>query len=161
VNILALDGSGHPTGAALATGTVSVDTTGAFINFPFGTALSVTAGQKYAIEVVLGNGGPWWYGDTSETYGGGAAMFTNSFPTGWTAPAPPVNTPIIDYYFRTYVAPPLPPGATAPPTSTAPQGSSNGSSPLAALLICFAFGGLALVAVEARRLRMRNETGPR
>jgi hypothetical protein len=161
VNILALDGSGHPTGAALATGTVSVSTTGAFINFPFTTALSVTAGQKYAIVVVLGDAGPWWYGDTGNTYGGGDAMFTNSFPTGWTAPAPPVNTPILDYYFRTYVAPPLPPGATAPPTSTVGNGSSNSSTLPAALLICIAFGGLALVAVEARRLRTRNETGPR
>ena len=158
VNILALDGSGHPTGAPLATGTVSVNTTGAWINFPFTTALSVATGQKYAIEVVLPDSGPWWYGATSETYGGGAAMYTNSFPTGWTAPAPPVNTPIIDYYFRTYVAPP---GTTAPPTSTTRQGSSNNSSPLSLLLICFAFGGLALVAIEARRLKIRQDTRPR
>ena len=161
VNIMALDGSGHPTGAALATGTVSVSTTGAFINFPFATALSVTAGQTYAIEVVLGDAGPWWYGDTGNTYGGGAAMFTNTFPTGWTAPAPPVNTPILDYYFRTYVAPPLPPGATAPPTSTVVDGSRNNSTLPAALLICFAFGGLALVAVEARRLKIRPDTRQR
>ena len=159
VNILALDGSGHPTGAALATGTVSVSTTGAFINFPFTTALSVTTGQKYAIEVVLGDAGPWWYGDTGDTYGGGAAMYTNTFPTGWTAPAPPVNTPILDYYFRTYVAPPA--GATAPPTSTVVAGSGNSSTLPAVLLICFAFGGLAVVAVEARRLKIRQDTRPR
>jgi len=158
VDIRALDGSGHPTGSALATGTVSVDTTGAWINFPFTTALSVTAGQHYAIVVILADGGPWWYGATSETYGGGAGMYTNSDPTGWTAPAPPVNTPIVDFYFRTYVAAP---GTTAPPTSTSLDGSSNNSSPLSALFICFAFGGLALVAVEARRLRIRNETRPR
>jgi hypothetical protein len=47
-------------------------------------------------------------------------------------------------------------GVTAPPTSTGSSGSSNSSTPLFALLICFAFGGLGLAAVEAQRRTVRR-----
>ena len=46
------------------------------------------------------------------------------------------------------------PALTPPPTSTS-NGSSNSSIPLFALLICFAFGGLGLAAVEAQRRSVR------
>jgi hypothetical protein len=45
---------------------------------------------------------------------------------------------------------------TPPPTSTGSNGSSNGSTPLFALLICFAFGALGLTAVEAQRRTVRR-----
>jgi hypothetical protein len=43
---------------------------------------------------------------------------------------------------------------TPPPTSTDTGGSSNGSAPLLALLICLAFSGLGLAAVETQRRRI-------
>ena len=46
--------------------------------------------------------------------------------------------------------------STPPPTSTGGSGSSNDSTPLFALLICLAFGGLGLAAVEAQRRTIRR-----
>ena len=40
---------------------------------------------------------------------------------------------------------------TPPPTNTTDNGSGSSSTPLLALLICFAFGGVGLAAVEAQR----------
>jgi hypothetical protein len=45
---------------------------------------------------------------------------------------------------------------TPPPTSTGSNGSTSGSTPLTALLICFAFGGLGVAAVEAQRRTVRR-----
>jgi hypothetical protein len=42
-------------------------------------------------------------------------------------------------------------GGTPPPTSTVDGSSSGGSTPLFAVLICLAFAGLGLAAVEAQR----------
>jgi hypothetical protein len=44
---------------------------------------------------------------------------------------------------------------TLPPTSTG-SGPGDGSAPLFALLICLAFGGLGLLAVQAQRRTMRG-----
>jgi hypothetical protein len=48
------------------------------------------------------------------------------------------------------------PVRTPPVTGTDSNGSSNGSAPLFALLICFAFGGLGLAAVGAQRRTVRR-----
>ena len=46
---------------------------------------------------------------------------------------------------------------TPPPTSTpAGQGSGDGGTPLFALLICFAFGSLALLTIQAQRRSVRR-----
>jgi len=45
---------------------------------------------------------------------------------------------------------------TPPPTSTGDGSTSNGTAPLFALLICLAFGGLGLTAVEAQRRGIRS-----
>lgn len=42
-------------------------------------------------------------------------------------------------------------GSTPPPTSTGSGSSGNGSTPLIAILICLAFAGLGLTAIEAQR----------
>jgi hypothetical protein len=44
---------------------------------------------------------------------------------------------------------------TAPATGTSGSNGSNGTNPLFALLICAAFGGLALVVIEAQRRTIR------
>jgi hypothetical protein len=46
--------------------------------------------------------------------------------------------------------------STPPPTSTPGNGPTDGSTPLFALLICLAFGGFALVAVEGQRRAIRR-----
>jgi hypothetical protein len=45
---------------------------------------------------------------------------------------------------------------TPPPTGAGSDRSSNNSTPLFALLICLAFGGLCLVAVEVQRRSIRR-----
>jgi hypothetical protein len=45
---------------------------------------------------------------------------------------------------------------TAPPTSTANDSPSNSSAPILPLLICFAFAGLGLLAVQAQRHTLRR-----
>ena len=45
---------------------------------------------------------------------------------------------------------------TPPPTSTGGDGSGNSSTPLLALMICLAFGGVGLAAIEAQRRSIRN-----
>ena len=52
--------------------------------------------------------------------------------------------------------PTLLPLCTPPPTGTASGGSSKDSTPLVAVLICLAFGGLGLAAVETQRWRIRG-----
>lgn len=49
-----------------------------------------------------------------------------------------------------------PAGNTPPPTSTDGNGTSGPSIPLFALLICLAFGGLGLAAVESQRRSVRR-----
>ncbi len=46
--------------------------------------------------------------------------------------------------------------ATPPPTSTGSGSSGNSSTPLMVMLICLAFGGLGLAAVEAQRRAIRR-----
>jgi uncharacterized repeat protein (TIGR01451 family) len=45
---------------------------------------------------------------------------------------------------------------TPPPTSTGSDSSGNSSTPLFALLICLAFAGLGLLAVQAQRRTLRR-----
>jgi hypothetical protein len=91
------------------------------------------------------------------------------------APTPtPIPTPVVPTPFQsvqgataTPAATPTPfqsvqgetatPGGTPtpPPTATS-DGSNNSSTPLGALLICLAFGGLGLMAVQAQRRTIRH-----
>jgi uncharacterized protein HemX len=45
---------------------------------------------------------------------------------------------------------------TPPPTNAGSNGSSNGSTPLFALLICLAFGGLGIGTVQMQRRSVRR-----
>ena len=67
--------------------------------------------------------------------------------------APPSGTP-----FQSFQGETATPGGTMtpPPTGAGSERSSNNSTPLFALLICLAFGGLCLVAVEAQRRSIRR-----
>jgi len=60
--------------------------------------------------------------------------------------------------FQTVLADTATPGhsTTPPPTSSGSNGSSGDSTPLFAILICLAFGGLGLAAVEAQRRAIRS-----
>jgi hypothetical protein len=45
---------------------------------------------------------------------------------------------------------------TLPPTNTGSNGSTGGSAPIFALLICFAFSGVGLMAVRSQRNGVRS-----
>jgi hypothetical protein len=72
---------------------------------------------------------------------------------GETATPDPTATP-----FQSFQGETATPAAslTPPPTSTGSGGSGNGSTPLFALLICVAFGGLGLAAVQGQRRSARS-----
>ena len=69
--------------------------------------------------------------------------------------APPTETPTPFESFQGETATPAQTG-TPPPTSSGSDGSNNNSTPLFALLICLAFGGLGLLAVQAQRQSIRR-----
>lgn len=165
VDIKALDGSGHPTGLSLATGTgtASSASNGGWTNFPFSVPLSVTSGQVYAIVFdFTGNpGGPWAYGSNigTDTYTGGVALFF--FSSAWTTMSSANLVP--DLAFRDYVDPnttPAPsitpaPTNTPPPTSTAAGSSSAPGGGIAWFVpmgLFASFFGL-IVLISRRRQR--------
>ena len=69
--------------------------------------------------------------------------------------ATPTQTPNPFQSFQGETATPGP-TTTPPPTTTGGSSSHGSSTPLFALLICFAFGGLGLAAVEAQRRTIRR-----
>lgn len=90
-------------------------------------------------------------------------------PTPTPTPSPVVPTPFqsVQDATATPAATPTPfqsvqgetatPGGTPTPPPTATSGGSNNSStPLGAMLICLAFGGLGLLAVQAQRRTIRH-----
>ncbi len=71
----------------------------------------------------------------------------------WQAPgATPTPTPT-EQVGGVTAAPQQP---TLPTTNTTPSQSDSGSTPLLALLLCLAFGGLGLLVVQAQRRSIRN-----
>jgi hypothetical protein len=78
----------------------------------------------------------------------GTKFTVNACPT-------PAVTPTAFQSFQGETATPAP-TTTPPPTSTAGSSSGGTSTPLYALLICFALGGLGLAAVEAQRRTIRR-----
>ena len=79
-------------------------------------------------------------------------------PTPTPTPTPTATPTPTPTPFQTVLAETATPAssATPPPTSTGSNGSSGSSTPLFALLICLAFGGLGLAAVEAQRRSIRR-----
>ena len=98
ISIKALDGSGHPTGSALAMASVNPASHDAadWVPFSLSTPLSVTVGKKLAIVFnVFGDKTVW--GSTNTYAGGQALMHQGSWiPLSGSAPA--------DFAFRTYVS---------------------------------------------------------
>jgi hypothetical protein len=96
--------------------------------------------------------------ESSATWSGGAC--SSPSPTGTpcvvvdaNAAATACPTPFESFQGETAVPGPT---ITPPPTGAGSNGSSNNSTPLFALLICFAFGGLGLMAVQAQRWSIRR-----
>ena len=106
VFIRAVDGSGLPTGANLATSSVSLPVMQDWIHFPLSGSLSITTGSKYAIVFDLGTSfttySYWGY-----AYGGGQGVrATDTSDTSWSNNWPSYG--IWDYAFQTYVGPSTP-----------------------------------------------------
>ncbi len=121
--------------------------------------------------ITFNSAGTWYWqavysGDANNT--GATSTCTEEVLTVLATPIPtptptpsatPVATPTpTPTPFQTVLGETSEPSAstTPPPTSTGSNGSSNNSTPLFALLICLAFGGLGLAAVEAQRRTIRR-----
>jgi hypothetical protein len=150
VQIFNTDGSGNPTGPALATQTVTTFD-GGWTTVVFGTPTNVTATTKYAI-VMSGTAPPEWLGTCGNMYGPGTALI---FSGSWQLiPAFDGNECTADFAFQTYIAVPAAatlaptpaPTHTAPPTSTAGDTGSGTPGNPGYLLI---FAGLAAAASAA------------
>lgn len=88
------------------------------------------------------------------TEGAAAPVATPTAPPTATPTAPPTATPTPFQSVQGATATPVV-TVTPPPTSTGGS-STNGQTPFFALLICLAFGGLGLAAVEAQRRAIRT-----
>ncbi len=97
-------------------------------------------------------------GDYDFIYAAGALTVVS--PTATPTPVPtaaPIGSPTATPTEQVggVTAPPATP--TLPSTSSSShQGSDGGSTPLIALLICLAFGGLGLLVVQAQRRSIRS-----
>ena len=110
-------GATYPTGSDLATGSASVNVQ-AWYHFPLSKALSVKAGQKYAIIFSLGATGGVYGSTSGDKYPRGQALVED--PSWFTYAG------TIDFDFKTYVAP-LAPAPTPKPTAK-PQPTSAPSA---------------------------------
>jgi hypothetical protein len=152
VDITAVDGSDHPTGSSLASGSGTSSATAGWVNFAFASPISVTVGQRYAIEFTTGGSGPFAYATAANAYSGGNMYFAGNAAGPWTAGST-IQEPVTDLAFRTYVDPngnPIP-----KPTSTVDSVQSSGSG--IALLVPVGLAaccGLMLLVVRRRRQRV-------
>jgi hypothetical protein len=104
VQLLATDASGAPTGAPLASGTVTATApfrAGTFVPVTFAPAATVTAGQLYALVLFPTPGPIYWSFTDGDAYPRGAAF------TGSVTGAPYTQLPSDwDFDFQTFVTPP-------------------------------------------------------
>jgi hypothetical protein len=164
VDIEAVDGSDHPTGAPLATGTGAVAQSAAWVNFAFVTPLAVTPGTHLAIVFDTTD---FAYGSDSgtDTYAGGVGYWFNTVNSTWTPLGLSELLPP-DLAFRTYVDPasspsstPPPtssPSSTPPPTSTLPAASTPAGGGFPMPLPIALVGAFGLVLFLNRQLRRRT-----
>ena len=126
-------------------------------NSNFGTTFSLTkylspstTSHTVTVVVVGGDG----QGSHTWTKTLAACQLATATPTATaTATATATETPFESFQGETGT--PVE-SVTPPPTSTGSNGSSNSSIPLLALLICLAFGGLGIAAVETQRRSIKR-----
>lgn len=95
VGIRATDGSGHPTGEDLCSGTIdgnslTTDTAGAWYEITLGAGYNLAASTKYAIVARapsgdINNRARWLYDSTSSTYTGGNIESSTNSGSSWTS----------------------------------------------------------------------------
>jgi hypothetical protein len=116
--------AGLPTGAALATTSLTITSVDAWIDFTFGTPANVTSGTMYAIVFNTGETAAAF--GSLENYANGQALFNNG---AW-IPMPD-NLTLKDFAFWTYVHVAAPTAApTAPPTTTASAPAPDSGLPV-------------------------------
>jgi hypothetical protein len=106
--------SGVPSGSALATKAVTLNSSGGWIHFAFPTPHSVTSGHAYAI--VFSTGNLAWIGGSASNYSRGRALI--SISSMWEYLPTEFPGTFGDYSFRTYVA--VTPPAKPKPAVVAP-----------------------------------------
>uniref|UniRef100_A0A6M3JAJ7 Uncharacterized protein n=1 Tax=viral metagenome TaxID=1070528 RepID=A0A6M3JAJ7_9ZZZZ len=88
VSIKAVDGSSHPTGADLCSGTTDGNAVSGWTTITFTSGVVLQSGTKYAIVVRAPSGDGsnylwWWSDDTSPTYAGGAFEISTDSGSSW------------------------------------------------------------------------------
>jgi Domain of unknown function (DUF4082) len=180
VKIEGTTSGGAPNDAdVLATATATPASTAGWVEFIFSTPPSITSETAYAIVFSTGRifavcaadsyaGALAWNDDGSWSSGGemafqtfvaGAAATPTPCATPASTPTPTVEAPQLVIGTGSSPAQAIPAATictTPPPTGTSGGGSRNDSTPLPALLICLAFAGLSLAAVEVRQRNIRS-----
>lgn len=138
--------AGLPTGAALATTSLTLTSVDAWIDFAFGTPANVTSGTMYAI--VLNTGETAAAFGATENYANGQALFNNG---AW-IPMPD-NLSIKDFAFRTYVHVAAP---TAPPTTTESAPAPESGLPVLLLPVASILFFVGFLVPVVRRQRQNR-----
>lgn len=105
LSVYAVDGSGHPTGAALATSTIAASSLATGSNIFTGFALAVTPGTSYAFSFYHATAGgdasnnlAWNYQAATNPYSGGIRLSSADSGTSWTNQSTDDHRFIIEYY---------------------------------------------------------------
>jgi hypothetical protein len=157
LSIFAVDGSGLPTGSALASHQATAGN--GSVAFVFASPPAVTVGEKLAITLSWDAGESLtWRGTCGAGYSGGGPLVNEG--SGWETFAAYLSNHKLsgesyclqDFTFATYVLAPAgtpPPAGTLPPTNTTQPVDDSG--PGGAPLVVFAFFALGAAAVVVRR----------
>jgi hypothetical protein len=182
VKIEGTTSGGAPNDAdVLATATATPASTAGWVKFIFSTPPSITSATVYAIVFSTGRifavcaadsyaGALAWADDGSWSSGGEMAFQTFvaaaaatptpcATPTPTPTPTPTLAAPQVIIGTGSSPAQAIPAATlctTPPPTGTSSDRSSNDSTPLLPLLICLAFAGLSLAAVEVKQRNIRS-----
>ena len=158
--------TGQPTYDWTATGTISGDSLSLNLTWSAGSGLSgynpLTLSATFDASGNFSGTGTDAQGRnyTWQNTSGSATKIAAATPTPTatataTATATPTPTPTATQVVEGQTATPVR-TTTPPPTSTAVPGGSDHSTPFFLLLICLAFGGFGLLAVESQRRAARD-----
>lgn len=163
VSLYAADGSGFPTGSALASASVSqssIPGTTTAINFDFGTPASVTAGTSYVLVMSTTGSGEYHFLNATTVPAGAkgikpsGATWVNYVDSGVT----PNET---SFRFATYVTPTASPSPSS--SSTTPQlvntglDGSTAAKLLSLMFVLLLAGGVTMNLVAARKKPVETE----
>jgi len=153
IDIEHVDGSDHPDGTSIASGSATAPATADWVNFALGTSISVAVGDRLAIVFTTAEG-PYVYGSNNgdNSYAGGTAYWYNPATPAW-EDLDNISEAPTDLAFRTYVDPVSTP--TPAKTSTVEGSASSGGQTGWLLPIGLVASCCGAVLLIARRRAVR------